>query len=147
MNKFYISLLAGVVGVTVLDILAYRSTVKRIDTNRDRVINALNRIDTLEFEYKELKKERIDNWVDTASDILEGQQDSIDRLERKAAELNIHSKAHRYDIDKLENAYKSRLAFEQDIEGDIYRLEGEIAEIKEILEKTAGVKFTSEEEG
>ena len=128
MIKFYISeglLIATVIGCLIANrqnkrkISELKAEVDvRLEEATGKVNNALNRIDTLEFKCAELKKERIDNWVDTASDILEGQQDSIDRVERKAAELAIYSKAHSC----------------------------EIAEIKEILEKTAGVKFTPEEE-
>lgn len=110
MNKFYISeglLIATVVGC----LIANRQNKKKISE--------------LKAEVDSMKKERIDNWDDAASDILEGQQDSIDRLERRAAELSIHSKAHSSYIDELI---------------------GDVNEIKEILEKTAGVKFTSEED-
>lgn len=112
-NKFYIS-----EGLLIITTIGWIGCL--ITTRQDK-----RKISELKAEVDDMRKERIDDWVDTASDILEGQQDSIDRLERKAAELNIHSKAHSCDIDKLT---------------------GEIEEIKEILEKTAGVKFTSGEE-
>ena len=122
-NKFYI--LAGfTIGVGVYAVIRTIRNDVRLEETTDKVNNALNRIDTLEFEYKELKKERIDNWVDTASDILEGQQDSIDRLESDVGDLIMCTKYQNKDIDSIEDD----------------------KEIKEVLEKTAGVKFTSGEE-
>lgn len=105
-------ILAGAAAImTVADIIAVK-----MSKNTEKRLN--DKINDLAGVVKSMKKERIDDWFDSASDILTSHQESI---------------------DDLEDAAKARLAFEQNIEG-------EITEIKEILEKTAGVKFTSGEE-
>lgn len=121
MIKFYIS--EGLLIATVIGCL--------ITTRQDkRKISELNnKINDLAGVVKTMKKERIDDWFESASDILTSHQESIEKLEGRFEDeiftLQLHAKGNYHAIDKLT---------------------GEVNEIKEILEKTAGVKFTSEEE-
>ena len=109
-NKFYI--LAGfTLGVGVY------SAIAKIRTDM--------KLKNVAKEIKALKKERIDDWVDTASDILEGQQDSIDRLESDVGDLIVRTRYQNKDIESIED---------------------DIKEIKEILEKTVGVRFDKDKE-
>ena len=111
-NKFYI--LAGF----TLGIGAYSAIAKiRTDVKLKKVSNEIKNLKT---ECAALKKEKIDDWVDAASDILEGQQDSIDRLQSDVGDLIVRTRYQNKDIDTIED---------------------DIKEIKEILEKTAGVRF------
>lgn len=112
-------ILAGVcVANVVADIIAIKKT-----KNTEKRLNG--RINDLAGVVKSMKKERIDDWFDSASDILTSHQESI---------------------EELEDAAKARLIFEQNTVLDINKLTGEVNEIKEILERTAGVKFTSGKE-
>ena len=110
MIKFYIS--EGLLIATVIGCLIANRQNKR-------------KISELKAEVDSMKKERIDDWVDTASDILEGQQDAIDGLEEDVIDLNTHVRYIDKDIDEFED---------------------DIKEIKEILEKTVGVKFNKDKE-
>lgn len=112
-------ILAGVcVANVVADIIAMKKT-----KNTEKRLN--DKINNLAGVVKSMKKERIDDWFESASDILTSHQESIDDLEENAIGW------HGIVMSAGE---------------DIVRLDGEIKEIKEILEKTAGVKFTSDEE-
>lgn len=112
MIKFYISeglLIASVIGCLIVN-----------KQNKRNILELNDKVNNLAGVVKTMKKERIDDWFESASDILTSHQESI---------------------DALEDASKARFAFEQNTTRDIDRLGDEIKDIKEILEKTAGVKF------
>lgn len=119
-------ILAGVcVANVVADIIAIKKT-----KNTEKRLN--NKINDLAGVVKSMKKERIDDWFDSASDILTSHQESI---------------------DDLEDAAKARLAFEQNTTRDIITLDDgirrntrRIKEIQEILGDKMGVIFKDEED-
>lgn len=102
MIKFYISeglLIASVIGCLIVN-----------KQNKRKILELNDKVNNLAGVVKTMKKERIDDWFESASDILTSHQESIDALEQNTT----------LDVDRLED---------------------EIKDIKEILEKTAGVKF------
>lgn len=119
-------ILAGVcVANVVADIIAIKKT-----KNTEKRLN--DKINDLAGVVKSMKKERIDDWFESASDILTSHQESI---------------------DDLEVASKARFAFEQNTTHDIITLDDgirrntrRIKEIQEILGDKMGVIFKDEEE-
>jgi DNA repair ATPase RecN len=108
------------VAATIVDILAYRNAQKRLEEVEGKANNALNRVDTLEFETKELKKEKIDDWMDSASEVLANQQDELDRIGNAIGRIQVAGVGSSKEIDILQT---------------------DIKDIKEILEEKCGVKF------
>jgi hypothetical protein len=119
-------ILAGVcIANVVADIIAIKKT-----KNTEKRLN--DKINDLAGVVKTMKKERIDDWFESASDILTSHQESI---------------------EKWDDASKARLAFEQNTVLDIVSLDDgirrntrRIKEIQEILGNKMGVIFKDEEE-
>lgn len=119
-------ILAGVcVANVVADIIAMKKA-----KNTEKRLN--DKINDLAGVVKSMKKERIDDWFESASDILTSHQESI---------------------EELEVASKARFAFEQNTTRDIITLDDgirrntrRIKEIQEILGDKMSVIFKDEEE-
>lgn len=124
MIKFYISeglLIASVIGCLIVN-----------KQNKRKILELNDKVNNLAGIVKSMKKERIDDWFESASDILTSHQESI---------------------DALEDASKARFAFEQNATREIMTLDDgirrntrRIKEIQEIVGNTMGVIFKDDEE-
>lgn len=119
-------ILAGVcVANVVADIIAIKKS-----KNTEKRLN--DKINDLAGVVKSMKKERIDDWFESASDILTSHQESIDNLEETAIGWKGIAMSAGEDIVRLDGA--------------IRRNTRRIKEIQEILGDKMGVIFKDDEE-
>lgn len=125
-------ILAGVcVANVVADIIAIKKT-KNIEKRLNDKINDLAGV------VKSMKKERIDDWFESASDILTSHQESIEDLEESAIGWHGIAMSAGEDIKKLTDDIIT-------LDYGIRRNTRRIKEIQEILGDKMGVIFKDEE--
>lgn len=125
-------ILAGVcVANVVADIIAIKKT-----KNTEKRLN--NKINDLAGVVKSMKKERIDDWFDSASNILTSHQESIDDLEEYVIGWRGIAKSAGEDIKRLTDDIIT-------LDDGIRRNTRRIKEIQEILGDKMGVIFKDEE--
>lgn len=119
-------ILAGVAAImTVADIIAVK-----MSKNTEKRLN--DKINNLAGIIKNMKKERIDDWFESASDILTSHQESIEDLEEYVIGWQGIAKSADEDIVRLDGA--------------IRRNTRRIKELQEILGNKMGVIFKDAEE-
>ena len=101
-------------------------------------IIAIKKINDLAGIVKSMKKERIDDWFDSASDILTSHQESIDDLEEDAIGWHGIAMSAGEDIKRLTDDIIT-------LDDGIRRNTRRIKEIQEILGDKMGVIFKDEE--
>lgn len=125
-------ILAGIcVTNVVADIIAIKKT-----KNTEKRLN--DKINDLAGVVKSMKKERIDDWFESASDILTSHQESIEDLEENAIGWHGITMSAGEDIKKLTDDIIT-------LDDGIRRNTRRIKEIREILGDKMGVIFKDEE--
>lgn len=125
-------ILAGVcIANVVADIIAIKKS-----KNTEKRLN--DKINDLSGVVKSMKKERIDDWFESASDILTSHQESIDNLEETAIGWKGIAMSAGEDIARLTDDIIT-------LDDGIRRNTRHIKEIQEILGDKMGVIFKDEE--
>lgn len=124
-------------GVCVANVVAGIIAIKKTKNTEKRLNDKIN---DLAGVVKSMKKERIDDWFESASDILTSHQESIDDLEENAIGWHGIAMSAGEDIKKLTDDIIT-------LDYGIRRNTRRIKEIQEILGDKMGVIFKDEEEG
>lgn len=119
-------ILAGVcVANVVADIIAIKKS-----KNTEKRLN--DKINDLAGVVKSMKKERIDDWFDSASDILTSHQESIDDLEEYVIGWQGIAKSSEEDIVRLDKA--------------LHKDRKRIDDLESVVGEKLGVIFKDEED-
>lgn len=123
-------------GVCVANVVADIIAIKKAKNTEKRLNDKIN---DLAGVVKSMKKERIDDWFESASDILTSHQESIEELEENAIGWKGIAMSAGEDIARLTDDIIT-------LDDGIRRNTRRIKEIQEILGDKMGVIFKDEEE-